>query len=72
MLPGDSRRRLRFVSEPADADYVVTHHRYATAAATGDELFAVRVDGMRIGSVFRGRRAVAASTPPSRDEPARR
>jgi hypothetical protein len=58
MLLRDNRRRLRFVSDPADADYIVTHHRYRTpaaaAAAAADEVFSVRVDGMRIGSVLRG------------------
>jgi len=67
MLLRDNRRRLRFVSDPADADYIVTHHRYGTAAAAAaDEVFSVRVDGMRIGSVMRGCRAATAATWPSR------
>jgi len=64
ILPRDDRRRLRFVGEAADADYVVTHHRYAAVAgAAAAEVFALRIDGMCIGSVYRGRRS---APPPGR------
>jgi hypothetical protein len=65
ILPWADRQRLRFVTEARDADYVVTHHRYlAGGAAAADEVFVLRVDGMRIGSVFRGGRFAPAPDQP--------
>lgn len=65
ILPRADRQRLRFVTEARDADYVVTHHRYLAGGATAaDDAFVLRVDGMRIGSVFRGGRIAPAPDQP--------
>ena len=57
LLPRADRLRLRFVGAAEDADYVVTHHRCAAPVANlADEVFTLHVDGMRIGTVFKGRR----------------
>ena len=49
-----SARGLRFVGSEAEADYIVTNFRQVRTPPPGaEEVFTVRVDGARIGSVFR-------------------
>ena len=64
ILSGDERRRLRFVPDAQQADYVVTHRRHAPGALPGDEVFSVRVDGLRLGSVFRVPRSEPSASQP--------
>ena len=54
LLPRAERARLRFVGSEAEADYIVTNFRQVRTPPLGtEEVFTVRVDGARIGSVFR-------------------
>lgn len=55
ILPPTERARLRFAS-PAEAEYILTNYRYRTHAfpdTIGREVHTIRVNGVRILSVFR-------------------
>lgn len=55
ILPPSQRARLRF-APPADAAYILTNYRYRTQAfpdTMGREVHTIRVNGVRILSVFR-------------------
>jgi hypothetical protein len=56
ILPPSDRARLRFTNDNDTADYTLTTYRYQTqpfADGVGREVHTVRVNGVRILSVFR-------------------
>ncbi|QNP53423.1 hypothetical protein H9L05_07510 [Hymenobacter qilianensis] len=53
-MPPTDRARLRFTNHP-NADYILTNYRYRTQPfpdTTGREVHTIRVNGVRILSVF--------------------
>ncbi|WP_324674768.1 glycosyltransferase family 39 protein [Hymenobacter sp. GOD-10R] len=54
MLPADTRNRLQFVDNPAEADYFITNYRgHAYSYDYPNEVFQIRANNMRVLSVFR-------------------
>jgi hypothetical protein len=51
LLPADQRDRLLFTSDPADADYEVTHFRGTKADPPGSDFYSVRLDKARLMAV---------------------
>lgn len=55
LLPAAERARLRYVRQPADAQYFITnyrHHPQPYPDSVGREIYAIRADGLKILSIF--------------------